>query len=527
MLGLHNRIRNFVPARRMPMTFRLRLTLWYSALLISIVAVFSIAVFTVLERTMRGQVDSSLEDILDEIETDLLGYVIVNDEGEPVLLLTPFYPNLRTLRTPGTVVQLWRKDMPNYPTNLSSTLSLYNTPIDPEALSEDREIRRDVTLEKTEFRVITRPLKTTSGLVVGHVQAAQSLETINAASEQFLRIMLVASGIALLASILLGDWLARHALDPITKITRTAEQIVKAEDLDSRIPYNGSKDELGYLITTLNDMVARLEDVFTAQQRFVADVSHELRTPLTAIQSHLDLIQRFGLQDNGDPSLKAVRSETERMTRLVGDLLTLAQADLGNLSFTDSDVDLDTLLLDVFNQAVLLSKGELKVDLHEIDQLVVAGDGDRLKQLLLNLVTNAIKYTPAGGKITLSLEQVDGWAEIKVADTGIGIPPEDLPHIFDRFYRVDKARARAAGGVGLGLSIAKWIADAHHGNLSVESNDQQGTTFTLRLPLKVRTNGPSESHAEPRSRFPKFRAKRSGHTDTLPQNPNHGGGWDR
>jgi signal transduction histidine kinase len=180
--------------------------------------------------------------------------------------------------------------------------------------------------------------------------------------------------------------------------------------------------------------------------------------------------------------LGIIQEEVDRLTRLVGDLTLLARADAGGLPLDMKPTELDNLLFEVYRQVSLLDK-PVEVVVTEVDQVCVNGDPDRLKQLLLNLVENGMKYTPNGGRVTISLSQANGWAQIGVTDTGIGIPPEDLPYIFDRFYRVDKARNRAQGGTGLGLSIAKWVAQAHGGDIHVESEVSRGTTFTVVLPV--------------------------------------------
>jgi two-component system OmpR family sensor kinase len=219
--------------------------------------------------------------------------------------------------------------------------------------------------------------------------------------------------------------------------------------------------------------------LFHARQRFLADVSHELRTPLTTIRGNVDLIRRMGEAD--DETMDVVQDELMRMTRLVDDLLLLARADTGGLPIQQQPVELDGIFLDVYRQVKSIEK-DVRVELKEVDQVCVLGDQDRLKQLILNLVDNAMKYTPPGGKVSLSLAKANGIAEIAVADTGIGIPAEDLPRVFDRFYRVDKARSRNMGGSGLGLSIAYWIAQAHGGNITVSSAVGEGTEFRITLP---------------------------------------------
>ncbi|MEZ4515355.1 MAG: ATP-binding protein [Chloroflexota bacterium] len=233
-----------------------------------------------------------------------------------------------------------------------------------------------------------------------------------------------------------------------------------------------------------NQTLERLERLFRSQQRFLADVSHELRTPLTSMRGNMDIMQRMEQYD--EQSVVVIQEEMERMSRLLGDLLLLARADSGGLPIRHERVELDNLLFDVYRQMDRMEK-QVDLELAEVDQVVVSGDDDRLKQLILNLVDNAIKYTPPGGRVSLSLTKDAGWAHIQVTDTGVGIPPEDLAHIFDRFYRVDKARTRSMGGSGLGLAIAKWVAQAHGGNIQVTSTVGQGTTFTVTLPIMVTT----------------------------------------
>jgi signal transduction histidine kinase len=282
------------------------------------------------------------------------------------------------------------------------------------------------------------------------------------------------------------SWLA---LRPIDRITQTAGRIARAQDLGQRLPVPTTDDEVGRLISTFNAMLERLDRLFRAQQRLGADVSHELRTPLTTIRGNVDLLRRGAADDAVEraTALDAIEGEVDRMSRLVADLLLLAQAEAG-MTLEKQPVELDTLILEVYRQAQLMSAARfptgdrVAIRLGHEDQAIVEGDPDRLKQLLLNLVDNALKYTPPGGMVTLSLYRDQAWVRISVEDTGVGIPPDVLPHVFDRFYR---AQREGRKGVGLGLSIARWIADAHDGHLSVESAVGEGTTFTISLPLQV------------------------------------------
>jgi two-component system OmpR family sensor kinase len=279
------------------------------------------------------------------------------------------------------------------------------------------------------------------------------------------------------------------ALHPIDRITQTAGRIARAQDLDRRLPVPPTDDEVGRLVSTFNAMLERLDRLFQAQQRLGADVSHELRTPLTTIRGNVDLLRRGAADDPVEraAALDAIEGEVDRMSRLVADLLLLAQAEAG-MKLEKQPVELDTLILQVYRQAQLmsatrfLSDERVAIHLGHEDQAIIEGDPDRLKQLLLNLIDNALKYTPPGGYVTISLYRDQNWVRISVEDTGIGIPPEVLPHIFDRFYR---AQREGRKGVGLGLSIARWIAEAHGGHLEVESQVGEGTTFTLWLPTEA------------------------------------------
>jgi signal transduction histidine kinase len=250
------------------------------------------------------------------------------------------------------------------------------------------------------------------------------------------------------------------------------------------VPDTGRTDEIGDLAQAFNQTLERLERLFQAQQRLMADVSHELRTPLTAVRGNIDLMQHMGETDPA--SLATIQEEVDRMARLVGDLLLLARADSGGLPLHMKPIELDNLLFEVYRRVRVLSK-TVHVVVTDIDQVRVRGDADRLKQLFINLVHNAIKFTPDGGEVRLSLSKTEFWARIVITDTGIGIPDEDLPHIFERFYRVDKARSRSQGGSGLGLSIAKWIVEAHGGEIYVTSEVGQGTTFAIALPVMTDT----------------------------------------
>jgi signal transduction histidine kinase len=244
-----------------------------------------------------------------------------------------------------------------------------------------------------------------------------------------------------------------------------------------------SQDELQRLSITINDLLERLEELFTMQRRLVADVSHELRTPLAAMQGNLEVLQR-GAHRNPEllaESLADMRQETARLIRMVNDLLLLAKSE-ARVQKSHAPVELDTLLLEVHRELRPLAGG-VRLNIGAEDQVVLPGDRDQIKQALLNLGVNAIQHTPTGGSVTLSLEQCGGFACIAVRDTGNGIAPEELHLIFKRFYRSDPSRSRMGGGAGLGLAIVEHVAESHGGRVAVDSIPGEGSTFTIWLPL--------------------------------------------
>lgn len=282
-----------------------------------------------------------------------------------------------------------------------------------------------------------------------------------------------------------GGWIMMGAiLDPIHRISTVARRIT-GKDLSGRIPERGVGDELDELIGVMNAMIARLEMSFGQMKEFSMNVAHELRTPLTILKGESELaLSRNLSNEESHRILSNLLEEIVRMSRLVDDLLTLAKADAGQLTIESSPVRLDALLEEVAEDAVVLgSFKDLDVKLASNPAVTVTGDRARLHQLFRALISNAVQYTDAGGSLTIGSELSASSVVVRVADTGIGIPPESLGRIFDRFYRVDAARTRVSGGSGLGLALAKWIAELHNASLTVESRPGQGSTFIVTIPL--------------------------------------------
>ncbi len=482
------------------MPIRARLTLLYTIVLATFITVFGVIVFSALDLTLRADIDRTLRETADAVwDATLVG----PSAGEIVVVIPP----LEVFRASRAYVQVRRDD--GTLVGLSDNL-MVSAPLDPEALDVMVESWTESDASGMALRVLSVPIKV-GDWRVGVIQAAADLGPINAAKAGLARVMLAAGLTAVIISVILGAYLAGRALKPIDDITRVAQNIITADDLSRRIPYTEPLDELGRLTHTINNTLARLENLFNAQRVFIADISHELRTPLTAIRGNLDLLRRI---PNDETSLNAIDAEARRMTRLVHDLLLLAQADSGRLPLERERLELNALLTEVYEQAKVLSiDREIDIALLQDETVFIEADPDRLMQLFMNLVSNAIKYTPDGGRITIGLTAYNGWARVLVSDTGVGIPSENLPFIFNRFYRVDPARSRHQGGAGLGLAIAKWIAEAHDGRITVESQVGHGTTFTVWLPAPEVKGDSQETPKEPRPRFAMIRRGRHSVTE--------------
>ncbi len=332
-------------------------------------------------------------------------------------------------------------------------------------------------------RLLTFPV-VEAARVVNLVQVGMSLESLLETKRRFLLILGATLPIALLLAGGGGWLLARRALKPVDRMTESARRI-SAEHLAQRLPVTGSGDELDRLAETLNGMLGRLDEAFAQIRQFSADASHELQTPLTILKGELEVALRASRSpEEYERTLRSGLEEIDRMGRLVEGLLLLARADAGVLRMDDQPVDLGQLLEEVHGQARPLAEARgLALEIGSLEPLAVRGDPERIRRLLLNLAENGIKYTPPGGRVTLSLERREEWAALRVADTGIGLSPEEMEKVFQRFFRAADARSMDEGGAGLGLCIARSIAEAHGGKIEVQSRAGGGSVFTVLLPL--------------------------------------------
>ncbi len=468
------------------MTLRTRLTLFYTILSGITLVAFSAVVFILLQNSLMGEVDRLLLNSASEMEKQL----VANSTERTILgvsILTLDASPIQEFRTPGIYFQIL--DTQARIAARSANLSGEIMPLNPDLIRA--AIAGDATLTTTSpgrpaepLRVLTRPL-IVNGTVRGVIQVGESLYNVRLTMRWML--LLLSAGVLSTLLIVAGViwFLTRRALHPLDAIANTAEHIGSSQDLSQRLQIRVPNDEVGRLARAFNAMIGRLDASFAAQKQFIADSSHELRTPLTVIRGNLDLIKRDPCAHNRTECLTAIEQESLRMSKIVDNLMLLAQLDAAQTPQA-RPVALDEVVMQVYNQTRVLATDK-RVILGHVDAVQVQANHDRLVQMLLNLVENSIKYTAAGGAVTIACHaptqtRPRGMAMLSVCDTGIGIAAEDVPHIFDRFYRVDKARSRAQGGTGLGLSIVRSIAETYDGSVTVASVLGQGSTFTVCLP---------------------------------------------
>ncbi len=471
-------------------TIRVRLTLWYVTLLALILIAFSAFLYLSLSRTLR-----------DQVERDLAG------EAQRVLATLDIQDGVVRLGdatdgpTSGTLVALSEANGQLLSTN-APPVAL--PPPDAAVGSGGGQRLTTVRLRDEEWRVLSQPV-IADGQIVAILQVARSEQGVETALDRLLLLMGLAVPLTLVLAVAGGLFLASRALGPIDRITRAAARI-GGEDLSRRLALPASPDEVGRLAATFDRMLDRLEEAFARQRRFTADASHELRTPLALLASRAEVaLDRPRTPAEYREALAGVRDDAARMAQLLGELLTLARADRGREALAREPVVFADLVLDTLAALEpVAAERAVALEAATLTPCLVVGDQTRLTQLLINLVDNAIKYTPAGGRVTVGLARDADMAILSVADTGIGIAPEHLEHLFERFYRVDTARAREEGGTGLGLAIAEWIAHAHDGTIAVTSQLGVGSIFSVRLPLMP----PPDATAGATMRLPEGNARR-------------------
>ncbi len=467
------------------MPLRIRFVLWYGGLFVVILFVVMGLSYAFHVRSHYDALDHALITSADHAANEPISEL---DSPRLERIGADLEVSLRLYDANGTLLETTAKAGEFSPSSPQAILAVpAKPPFDPIANLVPSILERPHTTEGAfgvisdggrRWRIYVLPLEQD-----GYIEVLVSLDALDRAVRA-LRIVMAVLGMIGLAAAVLGSWaVASRALLPITVVDKTARSIALSRNFSQRVPLPARHDELGHLAETLNEMLASLQAAYYAQQRFVADASHELRAPLTIIQGNLELFARHQNISEGERQemLSEIQKETVRLSRLVADLLTLARADSGT-GLRQYPVELDAIVLTAFREGNQLAHGQTLV-LDTFEPVQIIGDEDRLKQLMLILLDNAIKYTASGGQVRVELHRKANTAEIVVQDTGIGIPAEALPHIFDRFYRADPARSHDPGGTGLGLSIARWITEQHKGRIAVTSTLGEGTAIRVFLPI--------------------------------------------
>jgi heavy metal sensor kinase len=335
---------------------------------------------------------------------------------------------------------------------------------------------------RTPYRIITTPIYR-NGKLTEIIQLGTHLRFVRKGLIAFRSNMLIAIPIVLLLGALGGWILARRSLSPIGYIASKAQHITN-KNLNERLVPRGTDDEMDDLIRTINDMIARLEDSFKRMAEFTADTSHELKTPICALRGEAEvLLSKSRPAEEYQEGLVHFIERFDQLNRMINDLILLSKSDTGELELELAPLRLDSLIKEMGHLfQVLAEQKGISLEIDAAKDITVIGDKMRLQQLFTNLIDNAIKYTQEGS-IRITIEKREENVLVRVTDTGIGIPQEEQEKIFKRFYRIDKSRSRETGGVGLGLSIAEWIAQAHRGRIEVESEANRGSTFTVYLPM--------------------------------------------
>jgi len=479
-------------------SLRFKLTIWYVLILGILLISFSSFLYFTLSKSLRRDVDNKLRSLAEIIASESssplskFGFGNIDQALETSMNLKPIGKFIQVLDESGNI---GRK---------SDNLKNVQLPISLNALKNASNglvtFETSRSFGNTPLRIITFPVVENSH-VTKIVQIASSLEEVEHALNKLFLILIITVPLALMVAILGGQFLAHQALKPVDHITQTA-RIITSQNLSQRIIPPKVKDEISRLIETFNEMITRLDQSFRQIKQFSSDASHELKTPLTILKGEVEVtLRKERTSQEYQQTLKSNLEEINRMSQIVEDLLLLSKADTGEIRLNKEDINLTGILNEVVAQMGMIAKSKrlhLSPSNHHQD-IHIFGDALRIRELFINLIENGIKYTEEGGSIHITLkkenerfiknqsdraeEEKGGFAKIIVSDTGIGIAREDQERIFNRFFRVDKARSREEGGSGLGLSICKWIVEAHQGEIRVESELGKGSSFIVKLPL--------------------------------------------
>lgn len=458
---------------------RWRLTLLYGGMLFLILVVFSSGVYIYFRNSLQKSIDTKIKSIGDVLSSSM------SDKNDPSIFgnFERYLENVLGRKPKGKFIQII--DSSGRIGAKTSDIEAQTLPTSFETL--ERALSGEVVYEtiegtKPRHRLVTIPILDNKR-VTSIVQVGTSLEDFDETMKRLLIIMVIGIPFSLGVILWIGYFMAKKSLRPVDQIRRTAVKI-SVSNLDERIDIGPRKDELGKLAQTFNEMIGRLKDAFQRINQFSVDVSHELKTPLTILKGETEVALR---KDRGAEEYRRILhshlEEIDWMTRIIDDLLLLSKADAGEVVLNVDEIDLRDLIVDVYmNTRLLAEQKQIGFSLGNVSDTKLRGDELKLRRMLLNVVENGIKYTQRGGSVEIASTVNNGYVRVSVKDTGIGIAEEDIKYIFDRFYRADRSRKRESGS-GLGLSISKWIAEAHKGSIEVTNNTPSGSLFSIKLPL--------------------------------------------
>lgn len=461
-------------------SLRFRITAWYAGLLAGTLIVFGVSVYLGLERYLDWTLQRTLASECQTIATGLLSQLPAKDAAWLATEINEAYApevNGRFIRVVHEGVGVvYLSGAPKDGTFDSARI--------PFPSEREKDVSRKLQFEAGNRLLINAMSFTTPDGTRFLVESGAPYNQIEVVLHGLLLTFAIYMPFVVSLAVAGGYWLMRRSLQPVDEITRRAEGITST-NLSERLPVIRTGDELERLSTSLNHMIERLDDAFQHINRFSADASHELRTPLTILQLELESIAQNhrGDAEIGD-QIGSALEETHRMSRIVESLLAISRLDAGEVKMEKTRIDLGELVASTAQEMALLAdEKSIRLVSDGSAGIHVEGDRTRLQQVIVNLIDNAIKYTQEGGKIEVSVGKEGNTAVLEVSDNGPGIPPECLSHVFERFYRADKARSRASGGAGLGLSIVKAICAAHSAEVKVSSQEGPGSRFRVELPL--------------------------------------------
>lgn len=472
-----------------PPGVRLQVLFWYTAIFAGVLLLAGAFSYHYFEASLEDGLDASLRIQAQQIAEELIpgrDTITIHDAIGILSHLDRDHPSSQNVDINyGALVRLLNA----HGSVMSETPTSKVLIIPPESITQPLQEGHswDGTITTTtgvEVRLYSQAVKV-QGKVFAVVQVGQSLSHIHHTLQRLILVLLAIGGVALVLCALSSYWLTGRAFAPIQRLTQTARRI-KAGDLRQRVSIPPARDEIQFLAVTLNEMLDSLDQMVSRQRRFVADASHELRTPVAVIRNktsiallHPQTIEEYAT------ILQGVNAETERLGHLLSDLLALSRGDEGRVKFEQEPVRLDLLAKATVAQTEWLAdERSIHLRIQAEQPVTIIGDEARFIQVLMNLLDNALHYTPSGGSVQVVVEDSQHVAHLIVRDTGVGIAPEHLPHIFERFYRADPARDQSSSSnSGLGLAIVDWIVHAHGGNITVESTVKKGSCFTVTFPL--------------------------------------------